>query len=102
MYAKAFDLTVRRSQEQAKAGQEVGHTASIIKYAAAKMNQTMYMLSIVAAVFLPLSFITGLLGINVGGIPGAETGWAFLAICAGLLVLLVAEIWFLRRWHWLD
>jgi len=48
MYAKAFSLTVRRSQEQAKAGQEVGHTASIIKYAAAKMNQDKFELTIEA------------------------------------------------------
>ncbi len=39
MHAKAFGLTVQRSTEEAKAGQEVGHTASIMKYAAAKMNQ---------------------------------------------------------------
>jgi len=37
------------------------------------MNKAMYVLSIVAAIFLPLSLLTGLLGINVGGIPGAET-----------------------------
>lgn len=48
MYAKAFQLTVQRSQEQAKAGQEVGHTASILKYAAAKMNQARYELLIEA------------------------------------------------------
>lgn len=40
MLAKAFRLTVERSTEQAKAGQEVGHTASILKVAVAKMNQT--------------------------------------------------------------
>lgn len=39
MTQKAFQLTVARSQEQAKAGQEVGHTASILKVAVAKMNQ---------------------------------------------------------------
>jgi alkylation response protein AidB-like acyl-CoA dehydrogenase len=39
MYAKAFNLTVQRQAEQAKAGQQVGHTASILKYGAAKMNQ---------------------------------------------------------------
>ena len=39
MADKAFNLTVRRMAEQAKAGDEVGHTASIIKYAAAKLNQ---------------------------------------------------------------
>ena len=48
MYTKAFNLTVGRSQEQAKAGQEVGHTASIIKYAAAKMNQDKHELMIEA------------------------------------------------------
>ena len=39
MFSKAFGLTVQRSTAEAKAGQEVGHTASILKYAAAKMNQ---------------------------------------------------------------
>jgi len=48
MYAKAFAMTVQRSNEQAKAGQEVGHTASILKYAAAKMNQDRHELLIEA------------------------------------------------------
>jgi alkylation response protein AidB-like acyl-CoA dehydrogenase len=39
MYEHAFALTVRRSAEQAKAGADVGPATSIIKYAAAKMNQ---------------------------------------------------------------
>ena len=30
----------------------------------------MYLLSVIAAVFPPLGLITGLLGVNVGGIPG--------------------------------
>ena len=41
-----------------------------------QMNKAMYVLSIVAAIFLPLGLLTGLLGINVGGIPGAENKWA--------------------------
>ncbi len=48
MYAKAFSLTVQRQTEQAKAGQQVGHTASILKYAAAKMNQDRHELLIEA------------------------------------------------------
>lgn len=39
MYNKAFGLTVRRMNETAKAGGEVGHTASILKYCGAKLNQ---------------------------------------------------------------
>jgi zinc transporter len=65
-----------------------------------KMNKAMYTLSIVAAIFLPLSLLTGLLGINVGGIPGAENKWAFvmvvvmlIAAAAGLLVLFKKIKW---------
>ncbi|KCZ45281.1 MULTISPECIES: acyl-CoA dehydrogenase family protein [unclassified Hyphomonas] len=48
MYAKAFSLTVQRQAEQAKAGQAVSHTASILKYGAAKMNQDRHELLIEA------------------------------------------------------
>lgn len=56
-----------------------------------QMNQRMYVLSIVAAVFLPLGFFTGLMGINVGGMPGVEyegAFWAVVALCVGVTALL--------------
>lgn len=62
-----------------------------------QMNARMYVLSIVAAIFLPLGFLTGLLGINVGGIPGSENPWAFL-IFVGLLGGAVALQILLFRW----
>ena len=40
-------------------------------------NSRVYILSLVAAIFLPLSFVTGLMGMNVGGLPGTEFGLAF-------------------------
>lgn len=42
-----------------------------------KLNRNLYVLSIITAIFLPLSFLTGLLGINVGGMPGADNDQAF-------------------------
>jgi len=66
-----------------------------------QMNRNMYLLTIVASVMLPLGFITGLLGINVDGIPGSEnTPWAFAAVCTAMVALVAAEIWFLRRHRW--
>jgi len=66
-----------------------------------QLNTRMYLLSIVAAVFLPLGFITGLFGINVGGMPWVETElgfwWVVLliaAIGAGLGVWLGRRRWF--------
>lgn len=66
-----------------------------------QLNQRMYVLSIISAVFLPLGFLTGLLGINVGGIPGADNDYAFLIFLL-LLGLLVGSLLILfRRWRWL-
>lgn len=62
-----------------------------------QMNRNMYLLSIVAAVFLPLGLLTGLLGINVGGIPGTDNRWAFGIVCAALVVLAGVQIYLFRR-----
>lgn len=61
------------------------------------LNQRMLVLSAVAAIFLPLGLLTGLLGINVGGVPGAENPYAFLIVCALLVVLgFGLALWFRR------
>ena len=65
-----------------------------------QLNKRMYVLSIVAALFLPLSFLTGLLGINVGGIPGAESPYGFLGFSAILVTLLCLQVWFFVRQRW--
>ena len=48
MEAKAFSLTVRRVEEEAKAGKGVGPAVSIVKYAAAKLNQDRFELMVEA------------------------------------------------------
>ena len=68
---------------------------------AERMNARMYVLSIVAAIFLPLGLLTGLLGINVGGMPGVESGLAFWSVTGLLVVLGAVELWLLRRLKWL-
>ncbi len=66
-----------------------------------QMSRTMYLLSLVAAIFLPLGLITGILGINVGGIPGAEYGFAFLIVCIFLAAIAFVEFWLFKRKKWL-
>ena len=65
------------------------------------LNKRLYLLSIVAAIFLPLSFFTGLLGINVGGIPGTDYDWAFALFVGFLLVIVIAQFWFFKTRKWL-
>ncbi|MEZ4754519.1 MAG: zinc transporter ZntB [Bdellovibrionota bacterium] len=65
-----------------------------------RLNKNMYVLSVIAAIFLPLGFLTGLLGINVGGIPGAENSDAFI-IFLGILVLIVAaQVVIFKKLKW--
>lgn len=46
----------------------------IDKLNSAKLNSMTYMFSVAATIFLPLTFLTGLLGINIGGMPGVDRG----------------------------
>lgn len=67
---------------------------------AEQMNNRMYVLSIVSAVFLPLGFLTGLLGINVGGIPGSDNPTAFTLFVVMLVALISLQVWYFKRNKW--
>jgi zinc transporter len=65
-----------------------------------EQNARMLVLSIVAAIFLPLSFLTGLMGMNVAGLPGTVNPWSFwilvllmLLTAGGILLLFRARRW---------
>lgn len=68
---------------------------------AQEQNSRMYVLSVVAAIFLPLTFVTGLLGMNVGGLPGLESPWGFLGSVVIMITAAVALLFFFRRKKWL-
>lgn len=70
---------------------------------AEQLDMRSLLIAIVALVFLPLTFITGLLGMNVEGIPYAKEPWAFwgvvlfCALVGGAVTLYFALIHWLRR-----
>jgi zinc transporter len=64
------------------------------------IEQRGLLLAVVALIFLPLTFVTGLLGMNVDGIPEAHKPWAFWAVCGiCLAIALGITAWFaLAKW----
>lgn len=66
-----------------------------------QMNQRMYVLSIISAIFLPLGFLTGLLGINVGGIPGAEDKSSFAIFTLILFIIGGFQFYLLKKYKWI-
>ena len=65
-----------------------------------RLNKNMYILSVIAAIFLPLGFLTGLLGINVGGIPGSDNPSAFLIFSSGLISIVIIQIIIFKKLKW--
>ena len=67
---------------------------------AERLNSLAYVFSVVATIFLPLGFLTGLLGVNVGGMPGVEhpyAFWSFTALCV-ILGAVLMFVFKMRKW----
>lgn len=65
------------------------------------MNLKIYVLTILNGIFLPLAFLTGLLGVNVGGVPLQGDPSGFLYVCTLLVVLGGGGYWLARRKGWI-
>ncbi len=64
-------------------------------------NDRLFILALFSAVFLPLSIITGLFGVNIGGMPGVESPVAFAVLCGALVVIAAGIVWAFRRMKWI-
>ncbi len=60
---------------------------------AERVNRNLYFVSIAAALFLPVTLISGIFGMNVGGLPWLDDPrgftWAMLCMAAAVVVALV-------------
>lgn len=88
------DITLLR--ERIRINQE-----AINQHSTKQSQKNMYMLSVIATIFLPLSFLTGLFGMNVGGIPFSQEpyGLAVTVLFIALVGILLAYLF--KRAHWL-
>ena len=73
----------------------------ILDTRAEQMNRTMLLLTAVTVILMPLTVISGVLGMNVAGIPFADSPYAFWVV-SGLLALIGSLLFFvMRRVKWL-
>ena len=91
-YLEDLDL----ARERALVTQE-----ELLNRIAQEQNQRVYLLSVVAAIFLPLSFLTGLLGMNVAGLPGTEASYGFAVSAATMILIGIGLILFFRWKKWI-
>jgi zinc transporter len=65
------------------------------------MTRTMLILAAVTVVLMPLTVISGALGMNLGGIPFADSPYAFGVVSAILVVLGLGIAFWMRKRKWL-
>ncbi len=68
-----------------------------------RLNEVMKQLTIIATIFLPITFVTGVFGQNFGHMPQVEHDAGFnFWLALGLMALItVGQIWYFRRRGWL-
>jgi len=66
-----------------------------------KMNQVMKLLTLVAAIFIPLTFLAGVYGMNFRYIPGLEWRHGFLTLMAVMSIIAIILLVFFQRKKWL-
>jgi zinc transporter len=72
-----------------------------IQQSTEETNRRLFVLAILSAIFLPISFVTGLFGVNLGGIPGAASPGAFIVLVVALAVSVVGTLALLRWQRWI-
>lgn len=73
----------------------------LVDVRADQMNRSMLVLAAVTVVFAPLTLISGMMGMNVGGIPGAQDGEGFWLVSVVLLGIGLGTLWLFRRIRWI-
>jgi magnesium transporter len=66
-----------------------------------RMNEVMKVLTMIATVFIPLSFIAGLYGMNFQHMPELKWEWGYPAVLIIMAAVGVGFVAFFRRKRWL-
>ena len=63
-----------------------------------RMNEVMKMLTVIATIFIPLTFIAGIYGMNFEFMPELKWHWGYPAVWAGMIIVgIVMFLWFKRK-----
>ena len=66
-----------------------------------RTNQVMKVMTILGTVALPAVVVSGIYGMNVKGLPGAESEHSLAIVFAVMVVTTAALLWLLKWFRWL-
>ena len=65
-----------------------------------KMNEVMKVLTVIATIFIPLTFIVGIYGMNFPNMPEMEWPWAYFAVWGVMIAVVIGMFVYFRRKKW--
>jgi magnesium transporter len=66
-----------------------------------RMNGVIKVLTIIATIFMPLTFIAGIYGMNFKYMPELEWHWGYPLVLIALVVIALTMVWYFRKKRWL-
>ena len=66
-----------------------------------RMNEVMKVLTIIATIFIPLTFLAGVYGMNFTYIPELKWHWGYFALLGVMVAIAAVMLFFFRRKRWL-
>ena len=77
-------------------------SCSLVSAQSNRMNQIMKQLTVIATIFMPLTLISGIYGMNVivGMWPPVSKAWSFPLIVGAMVGIAIAMLWFFRKRKW--
>ena len=66
-----------------------------------KMNEVMKVLTIMASIFIPLTFIAGIYGMNFNYMPELQFKYGYFVIWGVMIVIFLAMVYYFKRKKWL-
>ena len=66
-----------------------------------RMNDVMRVLTVIATIFIPLTFIAGVYGMNFDHMPELHWPWGYYAVWGVMVAVAIALLMFFRRRRWL-
>lgn len=65
-----------------------------------KMNEIMKTLTIVSAIFIPLTFIVGVYGMNFENMPELKYSYGYYTVIVGMFLISIAMLFYFKRRRW--
>ena len=64
------------------------------------MNEVMKVLTVIATIFIPLTFIVGIYGMNFKFMPELDVHWAYFAVWGVMIAVVIGMVIYFRRKKW--